>query len=93
MDIGDYYNYGNGVPIVPALIVVGAIIFIVVSLFGNLQPRQTVLDEFVHDSQFISFEWKGHKYLKYSGYDTPAYNTILHDPDCTCRTNKVEVVQ
>lgn len=44
------------------------------------------------DSQFTSFEWHGHKYLRYSDYDTHTY-TLLHDPDCPCHTNKTEVTQ
>lgn len=50
--------------------------------------------ESVYDSQFTNFEWKGHKYLKYSGYDTHydthVFNALLHDPDCPCWTNRLE---
>lgn len=44
----------------------------------------------VYDSKFTEFEWRGHKYLKYGN---PANLSVLHDPDCPCITNKVEVVQ
>ena len=48
--------------------------------------------ESVHDSHFTGFEWKGHNYLRYSDYNTHTY-TLLHDPNCPCMTNKVEVIQ
>ena len=44
----------------------------------------------VYDSKFTEFEWRGHKYLKYGN---PANLSVLHDPDCPCKTNRVEVVQ
>ena len=59
--------------------------------------RRKVPVESVYDSQFTGFEWKGHKYLKYAGYDTHygthVFNALLHDPDCPCKTNRVEVVE
>ena len=44
--------------------------------------------ESVCDSGFYGFEWRGHKYLKYGGSTSPS---VLHDPDCPCKTNKTEV--
>ncbi len=55
--------------------------------------RGKVQVESVYDSRFHGFEWKGHKYLRYSCYDTHAYNTILHDPDCPCWTNRLETLR
>lgn len=52
--------------------------------------RGKVPVESVYDSRFTGFEWHGHKYLKYGGSANPS---VLHDPDCHCKTNKVEVVQ
>ena len=46
----------------------------------------------VYDSHFHSFEWRGHKYLRYSDYGTHTY-TLLHDPDCTCWTNRLEAIK
>lgn len=61
---------------------------------GNTYIGKQATAESVHDSQFISFEWKGHKYLKYFGYDTyygtHVFNALLHDPDCPCWTNRLE---
>ena len=51
--------------------------------------RRKVPVESVYDSRFHGFEWKGHKYLRYSHYDTHTY-TLLHDPDCPCWTNRLE---
>ena len=46
--------------------------------------------ESVYDSRFTGFEYHGHRYLKYMD-SVNAFSTILHDPDCPCKTNKVEV--
>ncbi len=43
--------------------------------------------ESVYDSRFTSFEWRGHKYLKYGN---SSYPSVLHDPDCPCWTNRLE---
>jgi len=44
----------------------------------------------VYDSKFHCFEWRGHKYLKYGN---GMYPSVLHDPDCHCKTNKIEVIK
>ena len=43
----------------------------------------------VYDSRFKSFEYHGHRYLKYMDI-VQAYSTTLHDPDCPCWTNRLE---
>lgn len=52
--------------------------------------RGKVPIESVYDSRFTGFEWRGHKYLRCSDYDTHT-DTLLHDPDCSCKTNRVAV--
>lgn len=43
----------------------------------------------VYDSRFKSFEYHGHRYLKYM--DTvQAFSATLHDPDCPCLTNRLD---
>lgn len=43
----------------------------------------------VYDSRFKSFEYHGHRYLKYTDL-VSYYCTTLHDPDCPCWTNRLE---
>ena len=64
-------------------------------LFGSILCFICMMDvnkASVYDSRFESFEYHGHKYLKYSD-PVQAFSTTLHDPDCSCKTNKIEVVQ
>lgn len=42
-----------------------------------------------YDSRFKSFEYHGHRYLRYMD-SVNAFNNILHDPDCPCWTNRLE---
>ena len=74
-------------------ILIGAVIHSTISR-QKYKPdaRKKVTVESVYDSRFHGFEWRGHKYLRYSHYDTHTY-TLLHDPDCPCKTNRVEVTQ
>ena len=56
----------------------------------KIDVRRKASVESVYDSRFHGFEWRGHKYLKYGNSSHP---TVLHDPDCPCWTNRLEVVK
>lgn len=75
-------------------ILIGGVIFGTFFSKGKTYPIKQASTESAHDSQFTSFDWKGHKYLRYSGYnthyDTHVFNALLHDPDCPCWTNRLE---
>ena len=68
------------------LLVSGAIAWVVTNR-KPIEEKPPV--ESVYDSGFHGFEWKGHKYLRYSDYHTQTF-TLLHDPDCPCWTNRLE---
>ena len=50
------------------------------------------LTESAYDSRFKSFEYHGHRYLKYTD-KVQAFSTTLHDPDCPCWTNRLETLR
>lgn len=48
--------------------------------------------ESAYDSRFKSFEYHGHRYLKYMD-PVQAFGATLHDPDCPCWTNRLEALR
>lgn len=72
---------------------IGTVIYGAFFSKGKTYPIKQAPTESMYDSQFNSFEWRSHKYLKYSGYDTHydthVFNALLHDPDCPCITNNL----
>lgn len=72
-------------------ILVGAAISSVVMTSESYVSRKTSVKS-VYDSRFKSFEYHGHRYLKYMDI-VQAYSTTLHDPDCPCWTNRLETLR
>ncbi len=71
-------------------ILIGAVMYdIISSLKYKPDTRGKTSVKSVYDSRFKSFEYHGHRYLKYMDI-VQAYSTTLHDPDCPCWTNRLE---
>ena len=64
-------------------------------LIGSILCFTCMMDvnkESAYDSRFKSFEYHGHKYLKYTD-SANAFSDTLHDPDCPCWTNRLETLR
>lgn len=71
-------------------ILIGAAMYdIISSLKYKPDTRGKVPVESVYDSSFKSFEYHGHRYLKYMDW-IHYFCSTLHDPDCPCWTNRLE---
>ena len=64
-------------------------------LIGSILCFTCMMDvnkESAYDSRFRSFEYQGHRYLKYTD-PVQSFSSTLHDPDCPCWTNRLEAVK
>ena len=71
-------------------VVIGMLIGSTLCRLGMMHANKA--SESAYDSRFKSFEYHGHRYLKYMD-SVHAFSTTLHDPDCSCWTNRVEVMK
>ena len=74
-------------------IIIGAIMHGAISRHRyKTDVRRKASIESVYDPRFKSFEYHGHRYLKYMDV-VQAFSATLHDPDCPCWTNRLETVK
>ena len=56
----------------------------------NAMTRTQARNNNIFEHRITEVTYKGHQYLMYDKFKT---HTIVHDPDCPCRTNKLETVK
>jgi len=69
-------------------ILIGGVIFGAFFSKSKTYTNNPASTESMYDSRFKSFEYHGHRYLKYMD-SVHYYCTTLHDPDCPCITNNL----
>ncbi len=72
---------------------IGMLIGSILHFTATMDANKASSAESAYDSSFRSFEYHNHKYLKYTDPVINAFSTTLHDPDCPCWTNRLEVVK